>query len=47
MIEIENMRIQLENLRTYDFIKKAEEEGTIALHGLYYDLETGEVSKIL
>jgi carbonic anhydrase len=47
MIEIENMRIQLENLRTYDFIKKAEEKGTIALHGLYYDLETGEVSKIL
>ena len=45
MIEIENMRIQIENLRSYDFIRKAEEEGTIALHGLYYDLETGEVSR--
>jgi len=46
MIEIENMRIQLENLRAYDFIRKAEEEGKIALHGLYYSLETGEVSRV-
>ncbi len=45
LIEIENMRVQIENLRSYDFIRKAEEEGKIALHGLYYDLETGEVSR--
>lgn len=47
MIEIENMRIQLEHLRSYEFIKTAEDEGKIALHGLYYDLETGEVSRVL
>lgn len=46
IIEIENMRIQIENLRTYDFIKKAEEEGKIALHGLYYSLDSGAVSKL-
>jgi carbonic anhydrase len=46
MIEIENMRVQIGHLRSYDFIKKAEEEGKIALHGLYYSLETGEVSKV-
>jgi carbonic anhydrase len=46
LIEIENMRIQIENLRAYDFIRKAEEEGKIALHGLYYSLETGEVSRV-
>jgi len=47
LIEIENMRLQLEHLRSYDFVRSAEEKGTIALHGLYYDLETGEVSRVL
>jgi carbonic anhydrase len=46
-IEIENMRIAIANLRTYPFVKKAEDEGLLTLHGLYYDLETGELSKVL
>lgn len=46
-IEIENMRLQLEHLRTYSFVKDAEMSGKIALHGVYYDLKTGELSKVI
>jgi carbonic anhydrase len=46
-IEVENIRFQLDNLRSYSLVKKAEEAGEIALHGLYYDLETGELSKVV
>jgi len=45
-LEVENMRIQLENLRSYGFVKKAEDDGEVTLHGLYYDLETGKLEKI-
>jgi carbonic anhydrase len=45
-IEIVNMRHQLDNLRSYELVLKAIEEGRIQLHGLYYDLDTGQVSKI-
>ena len=44
-IELENMRLALENLRSYSMVKKAEEEGRLALHGVYYDLETGRLTK--
>ncbi len=46
-IEIENMRLQLEHLRTYDFVREAEEQGKIELHGLYYELKTGKLTKVL
>ena len=45
MIEQENVRLQVEHLRTYPIIKKALKE--IEIHGLYYDLETGGLSKIV
>lgn len=45
-IEIVNMRHQLDNLKSYDLVAKAIREGRIQLHGLYYDLETGVVSKV-
>jgi carbonic anhydrase len=46
LIEYENIKLQIEHLRSYNLVKEAEIEGRIALHGLYYDLETGELKKI-
>jgi carbonic anhydrase len=46
MIELENVRLQVAHLRTYPLVKEAEAEGRIRLHGLYYDLESGRVSRV-
>jgi carbonic anhydrase len=46
MIEQENVRLQIEHLRTYPIVKKALKEKQIDINGLYYDLETGALSKI-
>jgi carbonic anhydrase len=46
MIEQENVRLQIEHLRTYPPVKKAEQEKKIQIHGLYYDLETGALTKV-
>ncbi len=46
-IELENIRLQMEHLRNYPLVRKAEEEGKIGLHGLYWDMESGKLSKIL
>jgi len=46
MIEQENVRLQIEHLRTYPIVKKAEQEKKIQIHGLYYDLETGALTKV-
>jgi carbonic anhydrase len=45
-IELVNMRHQLDNLKSYDLVRKAIDEGRVQLHGLYYDLDTGTVSKV-
>ena len=47
MIEQENVRLQIEHLRTYPMVKNALKEKRIEIHGLYYDLETGALSKIV
>ena len=47
MIEQENVRLQIEHLKTYPIIKQALKEGKIQVHGLYYNLHTGELSKIV
>ena len=47
MIEQENVRLQIEHLRTYPLIKTALKEKSIEVHGLYYDLETGALTKIV
>ena len=44
-IEQENIRFQLENLRTYRSVKGAEKDGRIHLHGFYYDLDSGKLEK--
>jgi len=46
MIEQENVRLQIEHLRTYPVVKKAEQEKKIEIHGLYYDLGTGALTKV-
>ena len=45
-IEYENIRLQLEHLRLYPLVANAEKEGKIQVHGLFYNLETGELIKI-
>ena len=46
LIEIENIGLQLEHLRTYPPVRVAEKDGRVRLHGLYFDLATGELKKI-
>ena len=47
MIEQENVRLQIEHLKTYPMVKNALKEKLIDIHGMYYDLETGALSKIV
>jgi carbonic anhydrase len=46
MIELENVRLQIAHLRTYPLVRKAEAEGTIRVHGLYFDLDSGRVTRV-
>jgi carbonic anhydrase len=46
MIELENVRLQIAHLKTYPLVKEALAEGKIRVHGLYYDLETGRISRV-
>jgi len=46
LIEQENVRLQIEHLYTYPLLKKAVDEKRVQVHGLYYDLANGELSKI-
>lgn len=42
----ENVRLQLEHLRSYPLAKQAEKGGKITLHGLFFDIGSGELSII-
>ena len=46
LIVEENVRLQLEHLQDYPFIRKALAEKKVNLHGWVYDIATGEI-KIL
>jgi len=46
-IETENIRIQIDHLKTYPLVKSALENQKITIHGLYYDLYTGKLSKVI
>ena len=46
MIEQENVRLQIEHLGTYPILRRAVTEKKVEVHGLYYDLGTGSLSKI-
>ncbi len=41
--EKEGIKVSIENLKTFPFVVKALEEGTLKILGLYFDLETGEL----
>lgn len=45
-IETENIRIQIEHLKTYPLVKSALKDERIEIHGLYYDLSTGKLTKV-
>ncbi|NLD57496.1 MAG: carbonic anhydrase [Methanomicrobiales archaeon] len=46
LIELENVRLQIEHLYTYPLLKKAVDEKRVAVHGLYYDLATGALTRV-
>jgi carbonic anhydrase len=45
-IEQENVRLQIKHLLTYPQVKNAIADGKIQVHGLYYDLGTGVLTRI-
>ncbi|WP_417317066.1 carbonic anhydrase [Emcibacter sp.] len=42
-LEMESIRNSLKNLRTFRWIKSAEEEGKLGLHGWHFDIESGRL----
>jgi carbonic anhydrase len=44
LIVEENVRLQLEHLNEYPFVRRACEEGALRLHGWVYDMATGEIT---
>jgi carbonic anhydrase len=47
MIEQENVRLQIEHLTSYPLVRDAIEKEGVLVHGLYYDLDTGLLTKII
>jgi carbonic anhydrase len=41
--EEENVLLQLQNIQTYPFVRQALDEGTLHLHGWYYNIGTGNI----
>ncbi len=41
--EEENVLLQLHNIQTYSFVRRALEEGLLHLHGWYYNIGTGSI----
>ena len=46
MIEQENVRLQIEHLMTYPLVINAMKDEQVQIHGLYYNLKTGELSRV-
>ena len=46
-IEIENIRAQVENLMDYKMVEDAVNSGRLSVHGMYYDLSTGQIEKVV
>lgn len=42
--ELESIIVSMQNLRTFPFIQSALKAGRLELHGVYFDLESGELS---
>ena len=46
LIEKENVRLQIEHLHTYPLLKNAVDEKSVEVHGLYYNLEDGSLTRV-
>jgi carbonic anhydrase len=46
MIELENIRLQMEHLKFHPLVKKAIKERPISFHCLYFDLMNGTLSRV-
>lgn len=46
-IELENIRLQIEHLLAYPSVGRAVDEGRVQVHGLYYNLKTGSLSRVV
>lgn len=44
MLEKESVLVSLRNLRSFPFVRSAEEEGVLTLHGAWVDIGKGEIS---
>jgi carbonic anhydrase len=47
LIEQENVRLQIEHLSMYPLMKTAVHEKRVEVHGLYYDLATGALTRVV
>ncbi|WFN36686.1 carbonic anhydrase [Methanomicrobium antiquum] len=47
LLEKENISLQVKNLYSYDFVKKASESGKLIVKGLYYSLEDGTIEEVV
>ncbi|MCP1715404.1 carbonic anhydrase [Methanocalculus alkaliphilus] len=45
-MEKENIRLQIEHLRTYPIVKRAEAGKKVEIYGVYYDLATGLLEEV-
>ena len=46
MIELENIRLQMEHLKLHPLVKKTIKERPIAFHCLYFDLMSGKLTRV-
>ncbi len=46
LIELENIRLQMEHLKAHPLVKKTVKERTIHFHGLYFDLISGKLTRV-
>ena len=46
LIVEENVRVQLEHLREYPFVRRAMTEGKLRIHGWVYDMSCGEIRSV-
>jgi carbonic anhydrase len=45
-LEREGIKTSLQNLRTFPFLNALESKGRITLHGVYFDIATGQLSAL-
>jgi carbonic anhydrase len=44
LLEMEGIKTSIKNLRTFPFIKEAEDKGRLSLHGAYFEISSGTLS---